>query len=51
MQLSVYRVAWAAWKGLSVDDVDAAFYYVGADETVRPERLLTQSELEALVAG
>jgi len=51
VQLAVYRVAWAAWRGLDVDDVDAAFYYVATDQTVRPERLLTREELEALIAG
>jgi DNA helicase-2/ATP-dependent DNA helicase PcrA len=47
----MYRLAWAAREGLSVDDVDAAFYYVGADATVRPERLLGRSEIEALISG
>ncbi|MGC4175594.1 UvrD-helicase domain-containing protein [Demequina sp.] len=51
VQLAVYRAAWAAWKGLRVEDVDAAFYYVATDETVRPDRLLTAPELEALVVG
>jgi len=51
VQLAVYRVAWAAWKGLAVEDVDAAFYYVATDETVWPETLLTQEQLERLVTG
>ena len=51
VQLAVYRVAWAAWKGLDVDEVDAAFYYVATDETVRPDRLLTLEELEALIGA
>ena len=51
VQLAVYRVAWAAWKGLDVEDVDAAFYYVATNETVWPERLLTREELEELVQG
>jgi DNA helicase-2/ATP-dependent DNA helicase PcrA len=51
VQLAVYRVAWAAWKGLAVEDVDAAFYYVASDETVWPATLLSQEELEKLVAG
>ncbi|MES1171154.1 MAG: PD-(D/E)XK nuclease family protein, partial [Actinomycetota bacterium] len=51
VQLAVYRVAWAAWKGLDVDEVDAAFYYVATDETVRPDRLLTLDELEALIGA
>lgn len=51
VQLAVYRYAWAAWKGLDVEDVDAAFYYVATDQTVRPARLLSRDELEALVRG
>jgi DNA helicase-2/ATP-dependent DNA helicase PcrA len=51
VQLAMYRLAWAAREGLSVDEVDAAFYYVGADATVRPERLLGRSEIEALILG
>lgn len=51
VQLSMYRIAWAEREGLEVDDVDAVFYYVATDETVRPERLLTRAELEALARG
>jgi DNA helicase-2/ATP-dependent DNA helicase PcrA len=51
VQLAVYRVAWAAWKGLDVSEVDAAFYYAATNETVWPERLLTSAELEALIRG
>lgn len=51
VQLAVYRLAWARWKGLPVEQVSAAFYYLGSDTTVRPERLLTEQELEALIAG
>nr|WP_239525852.1 ATP-dependent DNA helicase [Oerskovia jenensis] len=51
VQLAVYRLAWSRWSGLPVDKVNAAFYYLGSDETVRPERLLDADELEALVAG
>jgi DNA helicase-2/ATP-dependent DNA helicase PcrA len=51
VQLAVYRLAWAEWKEIAVEDVDAAFYYVATDETVRPERLLDRGALEALIAG
>jgi DNA helicase-2/ATP-dependent DNA helicase PcrA len=51
VQLAVYRLAWSRWSGLPVEKVNAAFYYLGSDETVRPERLLDAGELEALVAG
>jgi len=51
VQLAVYRLVWAAWKGLDVADVDAAFYYVATDETVWPQSLLSREELELLIAG
>ena len=51
VQLAVYRLAWSRWTGLPIEKVNAAFYYLGSDETVRPERLLDAAELEALVAG
>jgi len=51
VQLAVYRLAWSRWTGLPLDQVSAAFYYVGSDATVRPERLLDEPELEALIRG
>ena len=51
LQLAMYRIAWAAREGLRVEDVDAAFYYVAADHTVRPEQLLSREQIEALIAG
>jgi len=49
IQLAVYRLAWAHWKGLDLVDVDAAFYYVGADVTVRPEHLLDSEQIASLI--
>ncbi len=51
VQLAVYRLAWSRWTGVPLEKVDAAFYYVASDETVRPQRLLGESEIEALLAG
>ncbi|GHH72949.1 ATP-dependent DNA helicase [Promicromonospora soli] len=51
VQLAVYRLAWSRWTGLPLDQVSAAFYYVGSDTTVRPDRLLDEAELEALIIG
>jgi DNA helicase-2/ATP-dependent DNA helicase PcrA len=48
LQLSVYRVAYARWTGLPVDQVCAAFYYGATGETVRPE-LADESAIEALL--
>ncbi|GAB3160844.1 ATP-dependent DNA helicase [Myceligenerans halotolerans] len=51
VQLAVYRLAWSRWTGLPLEKVGAAFCYLGSDTTVRPERLLTEAELEALIRG
>ncbi|WP_159450145.1 ATP-dependent DNA helicase [Demequina sp. NBRC 110056] len=51
VQLAVYRLAWSTWKGLPLEAVDAAFYYVGADATVWPERLMGRDEIVALLDG
>ncbi|MBE1874698.1 ATP-dependent helicase [Myceligenerans sp. TRM 65318] len=51
VQLAVYRLAWSRWTGLPLEKVSAAFCYLGSDTTVRPERLLTEPELEALIRG
>lgn len=51
IQLAMYRIAWARSNGLRVEDVDAAFHYVGPNVTVFPERLLAEAELEALIRG
>ena len=49
VQLAVYRLAWSRWSGLPLDQVDAAFCYVGAGTTVTPERLLDEAGIEDLL--
>jgi len=49
LQLAVYRLAWSRWTGTPLDRVSAAFCYVGAGRTVRPERLLGADEIERLL--
>lgn len=51
VQLAMYRLAWSARTGVPLEAVDAAFYYVATDETVRPARLLDAVEIEALLAA
>ncbi|HEY2041445.1 MAG TPA: UvrD-helicase domain-containing protein [Jatrophihabitans sp.] len=54
VQLAVYRLAWAALRGIdgaALDSVGAAFYYVGADVTVSPADLLSSEELRMLING
>ncbi|ARJ05688.1 ATP-dependent DNA helicase [Cnuibacter physcomitrellae] len=50
LQLSLYRLAYATWRGVPVESVDACFYYVADDVVIRPERLHTEPELRALVS-
>jgi len=51
VQLAVYRLAWASLTGQPVEKVNAAFHYVGTNQTVRPAKLLGKEELEALIIG
>lgn len=48
LQLAVYRLAYARWRGLPLESVEAAFYFVADDEVLRPERLPDEEELRAL---
>ncbi|HYH76179.1 MAG TPA: ATP-dependent DNA helicase, partial [Arthrobacter sp.] len=50
VQLAAYRLAWARLKGISVDEVRAAFFYVADNQVVRPHDLASAAELEAMVA-
>jgi DNA helicase-2/ATP-dependent DNA helicase PcrA len=50
VQLAVYRIAWARLNGVAVDRVSAAFFYASTGRTVRPVDLLTEPELESLLA-
>ena len=45
LQLALYRLAYARWKGLDPAIVDAVFYYVGEDRILRPERLDDEAAL------
>nr|WP_245413054.1 ATP-dependent DNA helicase [Arthrobacter celericrescens] len=51
VQLAVYRLAWARLKGVPLESVSAAFYYVPDDAVVRPHDLGSEAELEAVIAG
>lgn len=48
LQLALYRLAFATWKDLDPDTIDAVFYYVSEDRIVRPERILGEDELRQL---
>ncbi|MFE3458860.1 ATP-dependent helicase [Nocardiopsis aegyptia] len=51
VQLAAYRLAWSDLAGVGLEDVRAAFHYVGAGETVRPADLLDADGLAALIAA
>ena len=45
LQLALYRVAFARWRGIDPDLIDAAFYYVADDLVIRPTELVDEREL------
>ena len=49
LQLAVYRLAWSRWRGVPIDQVQAAFVYVSTGETVRPAHLGSADDIEALL--
>lgn len=51
LQLALYRQAFAEWKGIDPDQIDAVFYYVSDDRVIRPERIYSRDELVALWRG
>jgi len=44
-QLALYRHAYATWKGIPPESIDAVFYFVADDRVIRPERIYSSSEL------
>ncbi|MET7304925.1 ATP-dependent DNA helicase [Embleya sp. NPDC005575] len=48
LQLAVYRLAWAEYADVPIEDVSAAFLYVRTGELVRPRGLPGRDELEQL---
>ena len=49
IQLAVYRLAWAAMRGVPVTSVRAAFHYVRSGITIAPDELPSADELAALL--
>ncbi|TAL41317.1 MAG: ATP-dependent helicase [Salinibacterium sp.] len=45
LQLALYRLAYAKWRGIDPSAIDAVFYYVSDDRTIRPERIFDEAEL------
>ena len=46
-QLALYRLAYAQWKGIDPERIDAVFYYVADDQVIRPSHLFSEQELVA----
>ena len=38
-------MAYARWKGIPAEDIDAVFYYVAEDIIIRPRTLYSEEEL------
>jgi DNA helicase-2/ATP-dependent DNA helicase PcrA len=49
IQLAAYRLAYARMNNLPLDQVSAAFYYIGDNTTIRPADLLDEDALINLV--
>jgi DNA helicase-2/ATP-dependent DNA helicase PcrA len=48
LQLALYRLAFARWRGIDPDLVDAEFYYVSEDRVIRPDRIYSEEDLREL---
>ena len=48
LQLALYRLAFARWKNIDPESIDAVFFYVSDDTIIRPARIFEESELVAL---
>ena len=47
LQLALYRLAYAKWKGIDPSRIDAVFYYVADDRVIRPDHVYDEAELLA----
>lgn len=45
LQLALYRLAYASWRGIDPSRIDAVFYYVSENRVIRPEHLFDEAEL------
>jgi DNA helicase II / ATP-dependent DNA helicase PcrA len=45
LQLALYRLAYARWRGIDPSRIDAVFYFVADDTVIEPERLFDEAEL------
>lgn len=47
LQLALYRLAYAAWRGVDPSRIDAVFYFVADDRVIRPDHIYDEAELLA----
>ncbi|HTL40705.1 MAG TPA: ATP-dependent DNA helicase [Pseudolysinimonas sp.] len=47
LQLALYRLAYARWAGVPIEQISAAFYFVADDRVIEPERIDDEDELLA----
>ena len=50
IQLAMYRLAFSKLNNVPLENISAAFYYIGSNTTVRPADLLDEAGLKALIA-
>ena len=48
LQLALYRLAYARWKDIDIELVDAMFYFVADDRVIVPERIFDEDALIGL---
>ena len=51
IQLAMYRLAYSKLFGVKIENISAAFHYVGSNETVRPADLFDEDQLISIVTG
>ena len=51
IQLAMYRLAYSKLFGVPLENISAAFHYLGSNETVRPADLLNEDQLISIVTG
>ena len=51
IQLAMYRLAYSKLFNIPIENISAAFHYVGSNETVRPADLLSADQLISIVTG
>ena len=51
IQLAAYRLAYSKLKGIPLENISAAFHYVGSNTTVRPADLLSEEALLEIVTA